>query len=117
MMMDTRPSTRQPTTADYLVCYALFVLLIILGVAVLVLIVRPAILVLIGALLGRSQWNRMAYLTSIALLGLGLFILVMAAEPYMRNGVKRGQHIRRFLRLAAPLVVAGALGFLVLTFI
>jgi putative copper export protein len=52
-----------------------------------------------------------------ALLGLGAFILVMAAGPYLRNGMERRQLMRRFRKLAIPLVIAGALALLVLTII
>jgi hypothetical protein len=51
------------------------------------------------------------------LLGLGLFILVMAAEPYLRHGMERRQLLRRFGRLALPLVIAGALGLLLLAIV
>ena len=52
-----------------------------------------------------------------ALLGLGLFILAMAAEPYLHNGVRRHQLLRRFARLAVPLAVAGIAGMLLSTLI
>jgi hypothetical protein len=38
----------------------------------------------------------------------------MAGEPYLRNGVARHQLLRRFFRLAAPVIVAAVLGLLVL---
>jgi hypothetical protein len=70
-------------------------------------------LALLAAFLQRSQANRLIYLASMTLLGLGLFILVMGAEPYLRNGVERDQLRRRFFRLAWPLLIAGAVGLLV----
>jgi hypothetical protein len=79
------------------------------------LIWRNAILALLAAFMGRSQANRLIYLASMALLGLGLFILVMAAGPYLRSGLERQQLMRRFRKLAIPLVVAGALAVVVLT--
>jgi hypothetical protein len=112
-MTETRPK-RKPTRLEYLACYALYFLLIVAGVATLFLVMRPAILALIAALLGQSRANRIVYLAAIALSGLGLFILVMTAEPYLRNGVERGQLARRFIRIAAPVVVAAILSLLVL---
>ena len=50
-----------------------------------------AFLALITALMGQSQANRLVYLASVTLFGLGLFIFVMAAEPYLRNGLMRQQ--------------------------
>jgi thiosulfate reductase cytochrome b subunit len=115
-MAETQPTGR-PTWLAYLACYALYALLIAGGIAILFLVVRPAVLALISALLGSSQANRIVYLASITLLGLGLFILVMAAEPYLRNGVERRQLLRRFIRIAAPVVIVGALGLLVLAIV
>jgi hypothetical protein len=112
-MADIRPN-EQPTWLAYLACYVLYILLIVASVASLFLVVRPALLALIDMLLGESRANRIVYLGTITLLGLGLFILVMAGEPYLRNGVVRRQLLRRFIRLAAPVVVAAILGLLVL---
>jgi hypothetical protein len=110
-------SSKQATWVDYLVCYVLYVLLILGGVAALIMVVRPAILALIVALLGNSQANRIIYLASMTLLGLGLFILIMAAEPYLRNGIERRQLLRRFIRIATPVIVASILGALVLALV
>ena len=112
-MADTR-SEKQPTWLAYLACYALYIVLIVGGAATLFLVLRPALLALIDALLGQSRANRIVYLGTITLLGLGLFVLVMAGEPYLRKGVERGQLLRRFIRLAAPVVIAAVLGLLVL---
>lgn len=112
-MADTRPK-EEPTWLEYVACYALYILLIVVGAATLFLVLRPALLALIDVLLGDSRANRIVYLGSITLLGLGLFILVMAGEPYLRNGVERHQLLRRFIRLAAPVVIAAVLGLLVL---
>jgi hypothetical protein len=79
------------------------------------LIWRNAVLALLAAFMGRNQANRLIYLASMALLGLALFILVMAAGPYLRSGLERQQLMRRFRKLAIPLVIAGALAVLVLT--
>ena len=57
------------------------------------------------------------YAGTITLLGLGLFIFVMAAEPYLRNGIARRQLLRRFLRLAIPVAIAAVIGLLVLVLI
>ena len=105
---------KQPTWLEYLACYGLYLLLIVGGAATLFLVMRPALLALIVMLLGQSRANRIVYLAAITLLGLGLFILVMAAEPYLRNGVARRQLLRRFIRLASPVVVAAILGLLIL---
>jgi hypothetical protein len=105
----------RPTWRGYLACYALYIGLIIPGAIAVLLIWRNAILALLAAFMGRSQANRLIYLASMALLGLGLFILVMAAGPYLRSGLERQQLMRRFRKLAIPLVIAGGLAVVVLT--
>jgi len=113
-MEKTEPA-KWPALRGYLACYALYIGLIIPGTIAVILIWRNAILVMLAAFLGRSQANQFIYLASMALLGLGGFILVMAAEPYLRNGVKRQQLMRRFRKLAFPLVIAAALALIMLT--
>src|SRR5262245_57393003 len=112
-MAETR-TPKQPTWLEYLACYALYILLVVGSAATLFLVLRPALLALIVALLGQSRVNRIVYLGGITLLGGGLFILVMAAEPYLRNGVERRQLLRRFFRIGTPVIVAAVLGLLVL---
>src|SRR5262245_57216267 len=115
-MADTRPK-EEPTWLGYLACYTLYVLLIVGGAATLFVVLRPALLVLIDVLLGNSRANRIVYLGTITLLGLGLFIIVMAGEPYLRTGLARHQLLRRFIRLAAPVATAAVLVLLVLPFV
>jgi len=115
--MEKTESAKLPTLRGYLACYALYIGLIIPGTVAVILIWRNAILVMLAAFLGRSQANQFIYLASMALLGLGGFILVMAAGPYLRSGVERQQLVRRFRKLAIPLVIAGGLAVLVLTIV
>ena len=112
-MAKTEPAKR-PTLRSYLACYALYIALII-GTIVVFLIWRNAILAMLEAFIGRSQTNRLIYLISMVLLGLGGFILVIAAEQYLRSGMAQQQLMRRFGKLAIPLVIAGVLALLVLT--
>jgi len=108
---------KRPVLLDYLLCYGLYALLIICGVVVVFVIWPSAILAMIAAFMGRSQANRIVYMALMLLLGLGLFILVMAAEPYLRHGMERRQLLRRFGRLALPVVIAGGLGLLLLAIV
>lgn len=107
----------KPTLRGYLACYALYIGLIIPGTVAVFLIWRNAILALLAAFMSRSQANQLIYLASMVLLGLGAFILVMAAGPYLHSGVERRQLMRRFRKLVIPLVIAGALAMLVLTIV
>ena len=105
----------KPTTRGYLACYALYIGLIIPGTIAVFLLWRNAIIAILAAFLPGSQANRLIYLASVALLGLGAFILVLAAESYLRIGLQRQQLMRRFRKLAIPLAIAGAVALLVLT--
>ena len=97
---------------DYLLCYLLYAVVLVLAYVVAFVIWRPAILALTAAVFGPSRINRAVYLTGVILVGGAMMILVLGAEPYLRTGVERGQLLRRFARLAVPLVIAGALGLL-----
>jgi hypothetical protein len=110
-------SAKRPYLRSYVACYALYIGLIIPGTIVVFLIWRNAILAMLAAFLGRSQANRLIYVACMLLLGLCGFILVIAAESYLRNGVQRQKLLPRFVKLAVPLLIAGALGLLVLTLV
>ena len=110
-MLTTNTGVRTPTPLAYLACYSLYVLLFV-GSVVTLLIWRVTILVMITTLIGLSPVNGSIYAVSMIVIGLGLFMLVIAAEPYLRNGVKRGQLMHRFVRVALPVAAAGLLGLL-----
>jgi hypothetical protein len=95
----------------YVGCYLLFALLLVLDIAAL-LIWRVTILVLLGTFIGPSPANSSIYDFSMVVLGIALFGLIIAAEPYLRNGVKQGRLLYRFARLAVPLGLFGMLGLL-----
>ena len=110
-MFTTNTHTSHPRRLDYVACYVLYALLLALDIAVL-LIWRVTILVLIAAFIGPSPANSGIYEFSLVVLGIALFGLIIAAEPYLRNGVKQGQLLYRFARLAVPLGLFGLLGVL-----
>ena len=108
-MLTTNTRLHSPTPLDYLACYSLYGLLLVCSVVTL-LIWRVTILLMIATWIGVSSVNGSIYAVSLIVIGLGLFMLVIAAEPYLRNGVKRGQLMRRFVRVALPVAAAGLLG-------
>jgi len=101
----TRPSLR-----GYVLCYLLYAVLIALVVIVTFVIWRRAILNTVLAINGRHEANTILYFTGMILLGLISFVVVMGGEPYLRNGLARGQLLRRFWRLALPFLIAGVVG-------
>jgi hypothetical protein len=116
-MVNTDHSAERPATLTYVACYALYATLIALGIVDIVLIWRRTVLALLEAFTPHSTANRLIYLASMGLLGLAVFILIMGAEPYLRNGVRRHELVRRFLRLAVPLVIVGAVGILLMALV
>ena len=99
----------------YAVCYSLFLLLFALSILVFF-VWRAAILALIAAFGTRSAVNSLLYLGPMTLIAIVLFLVVMAAETYLRNGVERRQLRRRFFRFATPLIIAVVLGLLIRVF-
>jgi hypothetical protein len=100
----------------YVTCYAVYALLLALSVVAL-LIWRAAILVLIATLIGPSHTNSAVYDFSLVALGLCLFGLAIAAEPYLRNGVKQGRLLPRATRLSIPLGLLILLGLLLVVWV
>ncbi|MDQ3854890.1 MAG: hypothetical protein M3281_00675, partial [Chloroflexota bacterium] len=113
----------EPTGAQrillYGACYLLWILLIVLGYVVVWVIWRSAAMSLLVGLIDETDIDQRSvgnfvYLLSIVLMAAGLFVLVMGAEPYLRDGVRKGLLLRRFTRLAAPLGGLGVLGAVML---
>ena len=98
--------------SQYVLCYALFAALIALVVYVVFIIWRYAIDDLVHRFVEKT-WAYNAF-QNFGLLGLTIvgFVLVMAAEPYLRHGIARHEVLRRFGKLALPIVIAGAAGLL-----
>ena len=96
-MLELSEKRWSPRPVNYVACYALYALLVTLGVTVLF-IWPTTILALIGAFIGLS-----------------LFTLVIAGEPYLRSGMRRRQLRHRFVRLAVPLGILSVFGLVLQT--
>lgn len=108
--MSLSSQQRQLTRRTYAFCYTLYAALIALVVLVAFVIWRPTIRNLALAINGPHQANSLIYFVGVLFLGMAGFMLVIAGEPYLRNGLQRGLLMRRFWRLAIPLLIAGAVG-------
>jgi hypothetical protein len=98
--------------APYILCYALYALLV--GLGAVVFFVWPDAIKLLLALLGMSwEASRFLYVAGVTLAGLVAFAGVLAAEPYLRSGVDRHLLLPRFLRAALALGAFGLLGLVV----
>src|SRR5919202_4809173 len=113
-MMELSEKRWSPRAVNYVGCYALYALLVVLGVTVLF-IWPTTVVALIGAFIGLSEANELIYMLSNLLLGLSLFTLVIAGEPYLRSGIRRRQLRRRFVRLAVPLGILSVFGLVLQT--
>src|ERR687886_2782021 len=111
-MPETSESMQRNKVIDYLVCYALYAVLLVLCYFIFV-TWTSLVLGLIGAFLGPTVANGTIYSFFLVLLGLALFVLIMAAEPYLRGGIRRQQVVQRFARIAVPLVVFEIIGELI----
>ena len=95
----------------YVLCYSLWVVLLVLSLAVIA-IWRITVVDLLAVVIDDSFANRALYQLTMLFLGIGAFVLVIGAEAYLRTGVPRRQVWRRFARLAVPLAIAAVLGLL-----
>jgi hypothetical protein len=104
--------SQQRPASQYVLCYTLFAVIIVLSVFVIFLIWRPAIDMLVDRYVAKD-WAKNAYQNfGYILMTLFGFVIVMVAEPYLRTGVVKNQLIKRFGKIALPLVIAGVAGLL-----
>ncbi len=103
---------RSPRLVDYLGCYALFGLLLVIGYFAVFVIWRGTIVLLLETFIGANRINPSLYMLSMLFLGMALFVIVLGAEHYLRTGIPKRLVLNRFLRLAVPLVLFGVLGLL-----
>lgn len=99
----------QPKGRDYAVCYGLFGVLLALCYFTFV-AWQQAITLVVGVVLDRSEGVQAVLGLGAVFVGMGLFVFVMSAEPYLRRGVERGILRSRFVRLLLPLLGALLLG-------
>ena len=102
---------RRSNVWRYVAVYALYALLLILSYLVFV-IWGSTTLLLLGTVLKQSSAVALIYYAVVLLIGIGLFVLVIAAEPYLRGGIRARQVGRRFARLALSLGAVIVLGIL-----
>jgi hypothetical protein len=100
----TRPTGGRHHTSgtDQMLVYAAYAVVLALSVLGFVLWYATSSL-LIGVLVGEgNSYELLQDLSSLAV-GVGLFVLAIVAEPYLRNGARHRELGRRFGRLALAL--------------
>ncbi len=95
--------------ARYAACYALYLVLIALCYGVFE-VWRKTSLLIIVALLGASEAIQALYATFMVLTAMAMFGVVMAGEPFMREGVPKLQLWSRFFVMALPVGGVAAFG-------
>ncbi len=102
----------RPPVSAYVLCYLLFFGLLAASVAVF--FSWPTTLKVLLAVLGlRWEANNLIYVFGMAVIGFILFILVAAAEPYLRGGVERHELARRSLRMGLALGAVWLVGVII----
>lgn len=99
--------------APYIPCYMLYGILLVQCYYVGFVIWPDTVMHLLAALIvGRdwgSDWTRLLYAACIVGVGVGLGLLCLSAEAYLRHGVAHGRLLRRFARVSGLVVLLGAL--------
>ena len=112
MDMDRGPRSgrkHQPTVVEYVACYGLYAVLLVLCY-VLFLVWKEMFILLLSALSHNNFSNTALYGLIVVLIGLVLFVVAMGSEPYLRTGVARGKLLQRFAMVAGSLGGIIALG-------
>lgn len=99
--------------APYISCYGLYGILLVqcyyVGFVLWPDTAKHLLAVLIVGREWGSDWTRLLYVVSILGVGLGLAVLCLSAESYLRQGVVHRRLLRRFAHVSGPVVLLGAL--------
>ena len=87
----------------YVVCYVLYALILVMSYGAFV-IWSQTVLLGLGAFVDAPQAVPALWGGGVLILGIAAFLLVLVAEPYLRDGVQKRQLRRRFVRVAGPMV-------------
>jgi hypothetical protein len=92
--------------------YGLYVVLLVLAFVVGPVIWRQTLYFIFYVFTDPNVWwTRSLYAFSVVGGVIALVVGVFLAEPYLRAGMRRGELVRRFLRVAVPLIVLGGIGY------
>ncbi|MEN9935327.1 MAG: hypothetical protein RLZZ387_1906 [Chloroflexota bacterium] len=113
-MRHTTDEIRGGGIARELGFFALYLVLIVLGLFVGLVIWREALYFVFYGWIDFGWWARFLYMTTVILGSFLLVVGLLAAEPYLNTGKQKGQLLRRFVRAAVPIAALGLIGWLVL---
>jgi hypothetical protein len=96
--------------------YALYIVLIALGLFVGLIIWRQALGFVFYGPIDFGWWARFLYMFSVVVGSMLMVVGILVAEPYLNAGKEKGELVQRFLRAAVPIVILGVIGYAIILF-
>jgi len=112
-MSDTAKATQRSRLRDQIICYLLYAVLVVVAFYAAFLLWPDVVVGLLVVTVDNRYVPRAVYPFFMLLVGLGWFIFLLTALPYLRGGIERQRFWNRFARLAIPLAVIVLLGLVV----
>jgi hypothetical protein len=114
-MSDTPDELRETSLLREAGFFALYIVLIALGLFVGLVVWRVALGVVIYEWLSLTPWlSRLIYMIMVVGGAFAMVVGLLAAEPYLNGAKRRGHLARSFLRAALPLAVLGIVGYVIM---
>ncbi|HWQ14758.1 MAG TPA: hypothetical protein VNL77_18310 [Roseiflexaceae bacterium] len=105
---------RESSIMRELAFFALYIVLIVLGLFVGLVVWREALFFVFYQWIALDiWWARFLYMLAVVVGAIALVAGLLVAEPYLHGGKARGQLLHRFLRVAVPLAVLGVVGWII----
>lgn len=113
--MNRIASLRENSLARELGFFALYLILIGMGLFAGLVVWRQALGIVFYEWLSMAPWvARFLYMLTVVLGSFAMVAGLLVAEPYLNEGKKRGQLLRRFTRAALWIAGLGLVGYLIL---
>jgi hypothetical protein len=108
-------SMRENSILRELGFFALYIILVVVGLFVGLIIWREALFFVFYSWIPFDMWwARFLYMLTVVVGAIALVAGLLVAEPYLHAGKAKGQLVGRFLRALAPLAALGLLGWIML---
>lgn len=113
--MNRIASLRENSLARELGFFACYLVLIAMGLFAGLIIWRQALGIVFYEWLAIAPWvSRFLYMITVVLGSFAMVAGLLVAEPYLNEGKKRGELLRRFLRAALWIAGIGLVGYIIL---
>jgi hypothetical protein len=94
--------------------YGMYLSLIIVGLISVLIIWRQALQVVFYQWIAFAWTNRSYYVFSVVAGAFALVAAILLADPWLRDGMRRGIAVQRFWRALLGLLAFGAVGYLIM---